>query len=288
LSKTRKFAILKAARGQSRVLSKNGRSKMTESRYGDVSVAVKDYVATVEIHRPPHNFFDVQLIRDLANAFNALDEDAACRGSVLCAEGRSFCAGANFANRAATGVEAGTEKRNPLYSEAVRLFSCKKPLVGAIQGPAIGGGLGLALVPDFRVASPEARFAANFVKIGFHPGFGLTYTLPRLIGVQRANMMFLTGRRITGEEAFAWGLADVLVEPERLREAAIKLAAEIAENAPLAVNSTRATVRRGLAEAVQAQTDIEFVEQDWLMRTEDHREGIKAVAERRPGRFVGR
>jgi len=160
--------------------------------------------------------------------------------------------------------------------------------VGAIQGPAIGGGLGLALVPDFRVTSPEARFAANFVKIGFHPGFGLTYTLPRLIGVQRANLMFLTGRRINGEEAFAWGLADVLADPERLRETSIKLAAEIAENAPLAINSTRATARRGLVEAVQAQTDIEFVEQDWLMRTEDHREGIKAVAERRPGRFIGK
>src|SRR5271155_2862672 len=128
---------------------------MMESKYGDLSVEIKDYVATVEIHRPPHNFFDVQLIRALANAFNALDEDAACRTSVLCAEGKSFCAGANFANRAATGVEAGTEKRNPLYSEAVRLFSSKKPIIGAIQGPAIGGGFGLALAPDFRVASPE-------------------------------------------------------------------------------------------------------------------------------------
>ncbi len=261
---------------------------MTESKYGDVSVEVRDYVASVEIRRPPHNFFDVQLIRDLANAFNALDEDPASRVSVLCAEGKSFCAGANFANRNATGVEPGAEKRNPLYSEAVRLFSCKKPMVGAIQGAAIGGGLGLALVPDFRVVSPEARFAANFVKIGFHPGFGLTHTLPRLIGVQKANLMFLTGRRITGQEAFTWGLADLLVEPDRLRAAAIELAAEIAENAPLAVNSTRATVRRGLAEAVQAQTDIEFIEQDWLMRTADHREGIKAVAERRPGRFVGK
>lgn len=261
---------------------------MTEARYGDVSVAVKDYVGTVEIHRPPHNYFDVQLIRDLAKAFGALDEDAACRASVICAEGKSFCAGANFANRAATGVEAGAEKRNPLYSEAVRLFSCKKPIVGAIQGAAIGGGLGLALVPDFRVASPEARFAANFVKIGFHPGFGLTYTLPRVIGVQKANLLFLTGRRINGEEAYAWGLVDFLVEPDRLRETAMKLAAEIAENAPLAINSTRATMRRGLAEAVQAQTDLEFIEQDWLMRTEDHKEGIKAVAERRPGRFVGR
>jgi len=261
---------------------------MTESRYGDVSVNVQDYVAQVEVHRPPHNFFDVQLIRDLAQAFNTLDADTACRVSVLAAEGKSFCAGANFANRAATGVEPGTVKGNPLYSEAVRLFSCKKPLVAAIQGPAIGGGLGLALVADFRVVSREARFAANFVKIGIHPGFGLTHTLPRLIGYQRANLMFLTGRRINGEEALAWGLADLLVEPERLRAAATELAVEMAENAPLALVSTRATVRRGLAEAVKAQTDIEFIEQDWLMRTQDHREGIKAVAERRPGKFTGK
>ena len=260
---------------------------MTESKYGDVSVEIKNYVASVEIHRPPHNFFDVQLIRDLANAFNALDEDAACRASVLCAEGKSFCAGANFANRNATGVEPGTEKRNPLYSEAVRLFDCKKPIVGVIQGAAIGGGLGLALVPDFRVASAEARFAANFVKIGFHPGFGLTYTLPRLIGVQKANLMFLTGRRITGEEAFAWGLADLLVEPERLRSAATELAAEIAENAPLAVQATRATLRAGIAEAVKKQTGHEMKEQTWLRQTKDFAEGVRAVNERRAGNFVG-
>src|SRR6185437_10419712 len=104
----------------------------------------------------------------------------------------------------------------------------------------------------------------------------------------KANLMFLTGRRITGEEAHAWGLAEVLVDAASLRSAATALAAEIAENAPLAVVSTRTTMRRGLSEAVQAQTNLEFVEQDWLMRTEDHREGIKAVAERRPGHFVGK
>ena len=261
---------------------------MTEAKYGDVTVTTKDYVAQVEIHRPPHNFFDVQLIKDLVSAFDTLDNDVDCRASVLSAEGKSFCAGANFANRQPTGAAPGQAGGNPLYTEAVRLFSCKKPIVAAIQGPAIGGGLGLALVADFRVASPEARFAANFVKIGFHPGFGLTHTLPRLIGHQKANLMFFTGRRITGEEAYAWGLADLLVEPNKLREAATALAAEIAENAPLAVVSTRTTVRRGLAEAVKAQTDIEFVEQSMLMKTEDHREGIKAVAERRPGRWVNR
>ncbi|MGO9450959.1 MAG: enoyl-CoA hydratase/isomerase family protein [Candidatus Binataceae bacterium] len=261
---------------------------MTQSRYGDVSVAVSEFVAQVEIHRPPHNFFDVQLIRDLANAFGDLDEDAGCRALVLAAEGKSFCAGANFANRNPTGATDPNEGGNPLYAEGVRLFSRKKPVVAAIQGAAIGGGLGLALVADFRVVTPDARFAANFVKIGIHPGFGLTHTLPRLIGVQKANLLFLTGRRIAGEEAVAIGLADILAEPDRLRAAASELAHEIAENAPLAVLSTRATMRRGLAEAVKAQTDLEFVEQARLMRTEDHREGVKAVSERRPGRFVGR
>ena len=119
----------------------------------------------------------------------------------------------------------------------------------------MGAGLGLALVADFRVAAPEARFTANFVKLGFHPGFGITHTLPRVIGQQRAALMCLTGRRITGEQAYAWGLADVLAPLEELQAAALKLAGEIAENAPLAVQSTRATFRAELAAAVKAQTD---------------------------------
>jgi len=261
---------------------------MPETKYGDLSIAMEGHVAQVEMHRPPHNFFDVQLIKDLVNAFSTLDNEAGCRAIVLSAEGKSFCAGANFANRAPAGAAPAQGGENPLYSEAVRLFSCKKPVVAAIQGPAIGGGFGLALVADFRVVSPEARFAANFVKIGIHPGFGLTYTLPRLIGHQKASLMFLTGRRVSGEEAIEWGLADVMAEPARLREVATELAQEIAENAPLAVLSTRATIRRGLAEAVKAQTDIEFIEQSWLMKTEDHREGVKAVSERRPGKFISK
>ena len=261
---------------------------MTQSRYGDASVSIDNYVAQVEIHRPPHNYFDVQLIRDLASAFNDLDADPACRALVLAAEGKSFCAGANFASRSPTGATDPNQGGNPLYAEGVRLFSCKKPVVAAIQGAAIGGGLGLALVADFRVVTPEARFAGNFVKIGIHPGFGLTYTLPRLIGSQKASLLLLTGRRIGGEEAVAIGLADVVVEPDKLGSAAVALAREIAENAPLAVLSTRATMRRGLAEAVKAQTDHEFIEQARLMRTEDHKEGIKAVGERRVGNFLGR
>ena len=257
---------------------------MVNSRYGDVSVSVNDYVAWVEIHRPPHNYFDDRLIRDLADAFEAVDGDPACRVSVLASEGKAFCAGADF-NRQSESDEFLSGGPRRLYEQAVRLFTCEKPMVAAIQGAAIGGGLGLALVADFRVVSAEARFAANFVKLGIHPGFGLTYTLPRLIGVQKSSMMFLTGRRITGAEAVPMGLADMLAPAESLREEALRLAAEIAEGAPLAVRSTRATLRSGLPEAVKAQMAHELEEQTWLARTEDHREGIRAVSERRVGQF---
>jgi enoyl-CoA hydratase/carnithine racemase len=252
-----------------------------ESHYGDVSVELTGHIARVTIHRPPHNFFDDQLISELADAFEALDAESACRVLILATEGKSFCAGANFAKQ----NEISTGGASRLYHQAVRLFSCKKPVIAEIQGAAVGGGLGLALVADFRVISTEAKFAGNFVKLGIHPGFGLTYTLPRLIGVQRANLMFLTGRRIDAQTALDWGLADVLATPDQLRAESIKLANEIAEGAPLAVESTRATLRSGIAEAVKRQTDHEFAEQTWLARTADHEEGIRAVSERRSGNF---
>ena len=149
------------------------------------------------------------------------------------------------------------------------------------DGAAVGAGLGLALVADFRVAAPEARFAANFVKLGFHPGFGLTATLPRLIGEQQAALMMYTGRRLTGEQAEAIGLIDQLVPLNEVRKAAHALALEIAQSAPLAIVATRETLRRGLAQAVQAATEREYQEQNWLRDTDDFKEGVRAMAERR-------
>ena len=258
-------------------------------RYGDIEVQHDGYVATLEIQRPPNNFFDVELINDLGDAFDALDADLGTRALVLCSEGKHFCAGNNFARtRSESEQRARAEGRNPLYSAAVRLFDAKKPVIAAVQGAAVGGGFGLAVMADFRGVCPEARFTANFVKLGFHPGFGLTHTLPRIIGQQKANLMFLTGRRINGETAHEWGLADVLTTQDKLRDEAQAFAAEIAENAPLALKSVRATTHDGLAAAVQAATDHENVEQARLSRTEDHKEGVRAVAERRPGNFAGR
>ena len=254
--------------------------------YKDIGVTNDGHVGIVEIQRPPHNFFDNSLINQIADAFEAFDRDGNIRSYVLCAQGKSFCAGADFANRPATG--SGTESGKHLYKEATRLFRSKKPSVAAVQGPAIGGGLGLAVMADFRVAAPEARFSANFTRLAFHPGFALTYTLPRLVGQQKANLMFYTGRRIGGEEAHAWGLADVLVPLAEVRKAAVGLAKEIAEGGPLAVQSTRETMRRGFADAAEEATERELTEQDWTRETEDFKEGVISYAEKRVGNFKGR
>jgi enoyl-CoA hydratase/carnithine racemase len=257
-----------------------------KSQYGDVSIRSEGHVAVVTLDRPPNNHVSVELMRDLADALFDIDAETGLRASVLRTAGKAFCAGADLVSPGGVGA-SGMQGINPLYVEAVRLFSAKKPIVAAVQGAAVGAGLGLALVADFRVAAPEARFTANFVKLGFHPGFGITHTLPRVVGQQRAALMCLTGRRLTGEQALEWGLADVLAPLDELEAAAVRLAAEMAENAPLAVQSTRATFRAGLAEAVKAQTDHELVEQTWLRKTADFAEGVKAVSERRAGNFVG-
>ena len=244
-------------------------------------------LAIIEIRRPPNNFVSVPLVAEIADALESLDRDPACRAIVLCAAGKHFCAGADFSSRGPDGRGEPVERGRHLYKEAVRLWRTGKPIVAAVQGAAIGAGLGLALMADFRVASPDARLSANFTRMGFHPGFGLTATLPRLIGAQKAALVFYTGRRFTGEEALAMGLIDQLVPAEQLRTAAIALATEIAGAGPLAIVSTRETLRRGLADAVQAATEREYQEQTWLRQTEDFREGTRAMAERRPPAFTG-
>jgi enoyl-CoA hydratase/carnithine racemase len=259
--------------------------------FKDIGVERSGHVALVEIRRPPNNFFNAALIGEIATAFETLDADTDCRALVLASQGKAFCAGANFGDSDSDGDELLSGPRPGaahLYIEGNRLFRTKKPIIAAVHGAAVGGGLGLAMVADFRVTCKEARFSANFTRLGFHPGFGLTVTLPAVIGPTKAALMFYTSRRVPGDEAHAMGLADVLVPQDKVREAALSLAAEIAENSPLGLIATRTTLRGDLADRVRAATEHELAEQSRLRKTEDFKEGVKAMAERRPPLFTSR
>ncbi len=245
------------------------------------------HVALLRFHNPPHNFANIELLRVLADALEEIDTTPDIRASVLCSEGKPFCAGADLVSENGFGA-SGDDPLREFYGQAIRLFTLRKPIIAAIQGPAIGAGLGLAVAADFRIAGPGARFAANFVKLGFHPGFALTYTLPRLIGPQRAAQMFLTGNRYKPEDIADWGLVDRFAEADALLDSALAFAGEIAVNAPLGLMATRATLRRDLLENVTAALSHEHARQLKLQDTEDFAEGIRAVAERRPGKFTGR
>ena len=255
---------------------------------GDVSVELGgDFVATVEVHRPPDNYIDLAVVAAVADAYEQLDRDPGCRAIVLCSEGKHFSAGVAFGS-ASVDADGGPLQSGAFYREAVRLFAATTPVVAAVQGAAVGGGLGLALSADFRIASPESRFWANFARLGFHHGFGMTVTLPALVGEQAAREMLYTAKRVPGEEARSLGLCDRLVPTEQIRTAAHALASEIAGSAPLAVQSIRETLRADLADRVRAATERELAEQVRLMQTEDFVEGVRAVAERREPEFRGR
>jgi len=251
----------------------------------DLSVAVADGVALLEMRRPPANHVDEALLGRVADAALALDDDPACRVIVLASQGKHFCAGAHLGD--GDFVRDRAAAAQGLYRHAIRLFEVRTPIVAAVQGSAVGGGLGLACAADFRVAEASTRFVANFARLGFHQGFGLSVTLPELVGRQFAADMLLTARRVGGDEAVRVGLVDRLAEPGLLRETAQALALQIAASAPLAVRSIRATLRADLAARARQALDHELAEQRVLWATRDSAEGIEASLQRREPVFRG-
>jgi 2-(1,2-epoxy-1,2-dihydrophenyl)acetyl-CoA isomerase len=239
-----------------------------------------EHVAVLRLCRPPNNFFDTALLAELADAYEELDTAGWCRAIVLTAEGKHFCAGLDFDANRGQDIAA-------LYGHALRLFAAPLPVVAAVRGGAIGGGCGLALSADFRVATAQSRFSTNFARLGFHHGFALTVTLPGVVGAQHAADLLFTGRRVGGPEALAIGLCDDLVAEDDLVGHAVARAAAIAASGPLAVRAIRATLRAGLVERVRLAMEHECAEQEALRTTADFAEGVRASAERREPRFSG-
>jgi enoyl-CoA hydratase/carnithine racemase len=250
----------------------------------NIKVSTASHVSIIEITRPPANYFDRQLINEIVDAAAEVHAHGT-RVIVLCSDGKHFCAGANFAPG-----EMGEDRARfseLLYREAVRLFDVPVPIIAAVQGSAVGGGLGLACAADFRVAAPSSRFHANFSKLGFHHGFGLSVTLPGIVGQQHAMDLLYTSRRIDGQRAFDIGLVDRLVPEEDIRDEALIWAVEIADAAPLAVQSIRQTLRAPLVSQVRAVLDRELAEQRTLWATEDSKIGIAANLARERPVFTG-
>jgi 2-(1,2-epoxy-1,2-dihydrophenyl)acetyl-CoA isomerase len=241
-------------------------------------------VAVVEFSRPPFNYFDAQLIKAIGDMYSDLDANPRCRAIVLASSGKHFCAGADFSRG-----KLSDEATGDLYAQAARLFSFTVPVVAAVQGRAIGGGLGVAMSADFRVAAPATRFVCNFSRLGTHHGFGLSVTLPAALGQQRALELLYTGADVAGDRALEIGLCDRLATTRDVRTEAVAFAETIAEAAPLAVRAIRRTMWAGkYPDQIRAATEAERREQSVLFDTEDFREGVRAVAERRAPRFGGR
>ncbi|AGL17092.1 enoyl-CoA hydratase/isomerase family protein [Actinoplanes sp. N902-109] len=251
----------------------------------ELVVTVADGVGVLELVRPPNNHVDARVIGELADAALALDDDPECRVLVLASRGKHFCGGADLGTGAFADNRVSAAQL--MYRRAARLFDVRTPIIAAVQGTAVGGGLGLACAADFRVAEPGTRFVANFVRLGFHQGFGLSVTLPELVGRQAAADLLLTGRRVGGAEAVALGLADRLAEPGQVRETALHWARSIAAGAPLAVRSIRATLRGDAPQRIRKALEHELAEQIVLWQTRDSAEGIAASLERRDPVFRG-
>ena len=250
-----------------------------------VRIEQQGHVGIIEFSRPPVNYFDYEMMHAICDAADELIDNHGCRTLVLCSTGKHFCAGADFSgdgigdNRVAV-----TDK---IYGQAIRLFGVRAPIIAAIQGAAVGGGLGLACAADFRIGTPSSRLHSNFSALGFHPGFGLSVSLPQILGHQKALEVFYTSPRLKGEEAYEIGLLDKLVEEDHLREEAIAFAQRIAQQAPLAVQSIKATLRGDMPERVREVLERERAEQARLWATQDSDEGIAAAQERRIPEFTG-
>lgn len=195
-------------------------------------------IGTVQIRRPPDNFLDLATLDRICAAMSALDADGRCSVIILRSQGKNFCAGRDFSRPRQKG-----DTSEAMYARAGDLASLQTPWIAEVQGTAAGAGLGLALLADFRVASTRASWWANFVNHGLHPGFGITFTLPRVVGAQRAALMMTTAKRIFAVDAEQFGLIDEMTAPDELQAATKKFARSLAALPPAAVAAIRVRTR---------------------------------------------
>lgn len=260
-----------------------------------VLLDVDGHVATITLNRPENrNSMTGDVLAGFADAVASVQRSRAVRAVVITGRGASFCAGADFRSdrgepeSGADGGRPAFERTLAIYAPFLSVLDIEVPVVGALNGHAIGGGLGLALVCDVRVANAGAKYGANFVRLGIHSGMAISYLLPRIVGVPAAVDLLFSGRLVSGEEAVQIGLAHCAAEPDRVLPEAQRRAAEIARGAPLALRLMKRSLYRGLSWDPRGAAELEAWAQSATLSTTDAQEGIRALLEKREPEFHGR
>jgi enoyl-CoA hydratase len=248
-------------------------------------------VGVMTLNRPDNrNSMTAEVLDAFEVAVAAARADGEARAVVVTGTGSCFSAGADFKAHVQRGAAEldPAERSFAMYQPFLGLLDVEVPVVAALNGHAVGGGFGLALLCDLRVASRSAKLGANFCRLGLAPGLGISYLLPRLVGLPRASELLYSGRLVTGEEAAAIGLVNQAAPPGEVRARALELAGAVAASAPLAVRATKRLLRRGLAEDIRAHAREEAAAQAATIATADFAEGVAALLGKRAPRFHGR
>jgi enoyl-CoA hydratase/carnithine racemase len=253
-----------------------------------VKIRIEGATAHLVLDQPDsRNAMSIEMREALKAALRRSVDDAAVRVIVLSGNGKAFSAGGDLKSLADEN-NASMLKRQHDSQELLRLIMTgDKPVIAAVEGFAVGAGLSLACACDIVVASSEARFGAVFGKVGLGPDYGLTWTLPRRVGMGRARLMLLTARLIEARSAADWGIVDELVEPGQAVAAASRMAEEIAANAPLPLGISRRALAQPFAGLDQA-LDFEALCQSMLIGTKDFAEGAAAFRDKRGPGFTGK
>lgn len=233
------------------------------------------------------NTLNEEMLRQLKDALISLMNDISVRVAIIHAEGKSWCAGADLKWMGSFGEEAN--KLIKFGQEAFALLDTAHfPVIAAINGYALGGGMELALACDIRIASEKALFGQPETTVGLAPGWGATYRLPKIVGLAIAKELILTGRKFPADEALKIGLVSAIYPLEQLRDKAIELAEQIATNAPIAVQEAKRAINRGLSASLEEGHEAEVEGSKICFETEDIREGIAAIFEKRKPEFKGK
>ena len=251
-----------------------------------------DHITTITLNRPEKlNAFSGTMREDLLAALRAAEGDADCRVVVITGAGRAFCAGGDVEYMSGLQKEGNVEAFRKLLDAGrdvvTTIAELPKPVIASVNGIAAGAGCNLALACDYRIASDTAKLGETFVRIGIHPDWGGTWSLPRLVGPSRALEILMTGRMVDATEALTIGMVDRVVPAAELTGQALALARAIAQGPPLAIAGIKRALAATRTNSLRAQVDLESEHQLCAFLSQDAAEGMAAFFEKRPPSFRG-